>query len=292
MKIVLHCLFCLLLLPAAICKADTPEVTASRTAAEKHNETIQDASQRLEKAIAAAHREHAKQIVSAKERMVVDLRRAYRTALRGDTPENAGTIERQIKRLEAQIEALKSEAKTPPEPPEVKLKGLDPRLVGFILVSRSPRYGCIYEVDTRGRVNVRYTAGGQQPGFDTGRTYQGVIKDGRLFVHAKHWTERGRPNGRVRDFLITEDGDVEIRESTFEIHKANGFGDQGTFRKPIAEILYAKWEDIPAQYRGGESEESNELGDDDIDPDFVEEEEDGVDKNLDEEIDFFGIPIK
>ena len=291
MKIVLHCLFCSLLLPAATCLAESPEVTASRTAAEKHNETISDASQRLEKAIAAAHREHAKQIISAKERMVVDLRRAYRTALRGDTPENAGTIERQIKRLEAQIEELKSETATRPE---VKLKGLDPRLVGIVIAATyRGNLGRVYRIESDGQVTVLFDQFADQPGSDVGQQYQGVIRDGKLLVHFSKHTRDDASKGRVLSLEINREEQVVFYGTHYTHHNKRGFVEEDAWRRNYKEVYFDNISDLPKGYHdelGVKPKEPKEVGDDDVDPDFVEEDE--VQEDLDEEVDFFGIPIK
>ena len=283
MKTICRTVLLVLLFATPVSLADPPVVTAARSAAEKHNQSIEEADEQLEKALEAARREHLQKIISVKDRMIADLRRAYRTAIRGDTPENAGVIERQIKRLEAQIKDLKSGVL-----PDVKLKGLDPRLVGF-LHTQGGEHGRIYEIDTEGRVTVRYTSGGDKPGYDTGKTYQGVIKDGRLFVHFKFWTERGKDNGRVQDFLITEEGELEIRHTTFDVYQHRGIKGALTSHRTLDEGLYDTWNDIPGRHRGEKPEEPK---DGDVDPDFIEEDDEDEKENLDEEIDFFGIPIK
>ena len=294
MKPILHCVLWSLLLSAPVCLADPPEVTAARTAAEKHNGAIEDASQRLEKAIAAARREHTKQIIAAKERMIVDLRKAYRTALRGKTPENAGTIERQIKRLEAQIKELKSEVATPPPPPEVKLKGLDPRLVGVVSLSSKLGHSRVYEIDGRGRVTVLFDPNGKKPGSDIGETYQGVIRDGRLFVHLRKWTIRNQPTGWVQDFLIADNGMLIVRHTEKALLDRRAFDPNHDISQQAFDGLKF---DTPESFRKAykrqeeaRTRDNDEIDNEDVDPDFVKEDDD-VQEDLDEEVDFFGIPI-
>ncbi|MEM6257427.1 MAG: hypothetical protein AAGI37_03850 [Planctomycetota bacterium] len=293
MKPIWHCVIWSLLMSAPVCLADPPEVTAARTAAEKHNDTLEDASVRLERAIAAAQREHTKQIIAAKERMIVDLRTAYRTALRGKTPENAGTIERQIKRLEAQIEELKADSATPVEP---KLKGLDPRLIGVVVFRTTPdNLGRAYQIDENGVVTVLFDHRGDLPGLAVGEKYQGVIQKGSLVVEMRGWTQTNVTNGRVKSFAVDNSGQLIIHwthRDTF-IKRGSKFNDTtDRLIQKYDEAHYDSVKDLPEGYHVKPNEEKHPPQRGEVDPDFVDDDNQGSNEDLDEEVDFFGIPIK
>ena len=91
-------------------RADTPDEEAARRSAESHNEAIRRADEAFINAVAKAKVQHRAKVIETKERLIVELRRTLRSAVRGRSPENGLVIGRQIDALKQEVEALKSEA--------------------------------------------------------------------------------------------------------------------------------------------------------------------------------------
>lgn len=302
LRTIVCCAILLLLCPTTF--AESPaEVEAAREAAQRHNESVESAEQRLEREIARAKADHANAVMKAKERMIEDLRRAFRTAMRSDAPENSIKIADQIKRLEKQIASLQKQAQPEPEEteqPEVKLKGLDPRLVGVVyphgIGGTGNPHGRAYAITPEGKVRVLYDLDGKTPGIDIGSLYQGKIVNGELIVHFSDWTVKGFSSGRMQGLKIADNGQLRVRHGKFEDFQRGLFL---TFDTRYEDAYFKSVEAFKAFIRGDNDDrdedkpaERPQVVDvpEDVPVDPEGEAPDTVD--ADQPVDFFGIPIK
>jgi hypothetical protein len=268
----------LLSAPAAL--AADPEVDVARRAAKQHNETLVNAQERREKAVQAAEKAYLTQSIDAKRRLVADLTRAMQIAARKDNTDNVVIISRQIERLKESIEQLELERDQIGREDDPNLmKGLDPRLVGFLAVRHDdPNTDDIvrvYEVRPDGRVKVVADVNNDQPGIDVGAVYQGFISDGQR-------------NGRAQQFEITDNGNVVVRHGHPD--QINNAGVM-TWQYPLSQTMYRSMDDVKkAAAQADARDVVQDQPDNDVDPDVFEEDpvaDDETDGN-----DFFGIPIE
>jgi len=284
--------------------AESPaEVEASREAAKRHNASVESAEERLERAIERAKADHNKAVISAKERMIEDLRRAFRVAMRSDAPENSVKIANQIKRLESQIEALREPEVE--EQPEVKLKGLDPRLVGiFVHRHHNKRHGAIYRVyriSDEGVVTVlsHQNEGDAASETDVGKKYQGVIKDGYLYVRFTGYRVRNAPKGRIQAWKVLDNGQMEMLATKIDEYDQRGFVAQDRLQLHYDTLHYASL-DALKEYeakREGKTDVADvpDVDRSDANPEPVEPEPEPDNEKPEEDdgpTDFFGVPIE
>lgn len=284
-------LFLALTLIAGPIYADAPEVEAAREAAVRHNDSIDEAQAQLEREIERARAAYNTRVIAAKQRMIEDLRRAYRTAIRGDTPENATKIADQIARIEAQIAALQPVAK-PEAPADGGLAGLDPRLVGVLVIDH-PGAVRVYNITATGRLTVVSDEQADQGRRDVGAEYQGVVRNGYFIVHFSRWTFKGGlyEKGRVQMIKVDDQGRLEQRHGSADEFERTGMV-HGLHHWPLADIHFPSLEAMQ-QARGDRPNPPAEDDDNphDIDEDFVDVEDDTPAEDPDG-IEFFGVPVK
>jgi len=297
LKMLAACTLVILLCPTAFAEAPA-EVEAAREAAKRHNESIEAAQERLERDLARAKAAHAQAVIDAKQRMIEDLRRAFRTAMRSDASENSVKIAEQIKRLEQQVVERKAHIQTllSSKPDDAEpLAGLNPKLVGYVALPthKLDRFNRLYHIDEKGQARVIADASVAQTGLDVGETYQGRIVNGRFVVHADKWTTDGNSKGRVQQFTVIGD-EVEFRHASFEDYRRNV---ASTWRAPLSMTVFATLDDFKAaeenlrhKLQPVEPDKAPQPEPDE-DQDHIEIEEpearpdDGVE-------DFFGVPIE
>lgn len=200
---------CLSSVPSVQAEDEAPEVQAAREAATKHNEAVRRADAELERAIERAKREHRQQRIKAKERLVDDLRRALRRALKSDTPENAVLIKEQIALLQGQVDDLKKrDRQAEAEVKEGKSKKLHKFYVGTWNIKFPDRQTRKYVIEADGSFtpieDSLSSLGGYIAGL--GITHKAVMKGDYLMLHDRGWTHAGRENGRVIFIKINPNG--------------------------------------------------------------------------------------
>jgi len=171
------------------------EERQARSAAETHNEAIEDAEERMEAAIERARREYARTAIRTKQAYIRELQAARRTALNNDNAEAAQAIVNEIARVEAQIEVLEDiaagrqpQAEEPEEEEQEEQTILDSeRYIGTWTINWNN--GTVRTI----RINDDETftvLTGSSGGADIGRTYPATIVDGAVCIRFTGWANR------------------------------------------------------------------------------------------------------
>jgi len=186
------------LAPIAFAEPEGAGAKEAKAATVEHNTEIDTAEKRLEAVIVRAEQDYARQAIRSKMAYNKELQKAKRTALQGDSLDNAAAIVKQIELVEKQIEHLKNVLAgrtrlNPVDKPkeEVKkepkiMKGLDPRLIGEWDQNR-PHATLLFKVSPDGKMTIIRN---QHIPSENGRTYQMKIIKGIAVVTYDGWVDR------------------------------------------------------------------------------------------------------
>ena len=208
-----------LLVPHAVAEDAPPEVVAARSSAKEHNRRVKQARAELEDAIERASRKYTEQVVQAKERLMMDLRRTLRDAAESDRPENLLTISTQIEKLDNQIEDLRSDKKRKPEAAKENESSQFAPYYGRWSITWPNDHNRRFQIDEMGRVTIIHNSSGNGKGSGVGSTYQAKVVKGILAYHDINWTKGDRSDGRLMFLKINPDKTVTVGYSEENLDK-------------------------------------------------------------------------
>ena len=276
-----------------------PEVEAVVSAVNTHNDLVENSQQVLERAIAEARRAHAERVIDTKERLVAELRRAFRVAMRGDAPENAVHIASHIEAIEAQIDELKAgipEQAQQEDDEDELMEGLHRRLVGVIVVGSeqgNQLFERVYHITPGGELTVLRDVRAGGNGYDVGQTYQGTIVEGYFLVQFSGWTAGGATTGRAQAFALTNQG-LLVRHGTGTDYISRGIA--GLARQTVRNYNQVHFESVEAFNASRPDETPLQLPTADDEPDEAQGDDARGDSTETDEPDdtltFFGVAVR
>lgn len=228
-------LMCVLPTGGVLAEEAPPEVVAARSSAKEHNRRVNHAQAELEEVIERAKKKYNEQVIQAKERLIMDLRRTLRNAAESDRPENLIAISQQIERLDSQIQTLRNGPAAQAKPDANRSDfGL---YKGTWSLTWPNGHKRSFDIDASGRVEIRSNSSGSGPGSGVDSTYQAKLIKGGLAFHDRNWTKGDRIEGRVILLKRHDDESVTIGYSERNLEESDTF-------KTADEVWKAKLSDV------------------------------------------------
>jgi hypothetical protein len=279
-----------------------PEVVAARSSAKTHNRRVDHAKAELEDAIERARKKYVAQVIQAKERLIADLRRTLRDAAESDRPENLLAISRQIEKLDKQIEMLKETGAANEVPDSVgvasagdqaggETPGRFERYHGRWMLTWPNGHKRRFDIDSNGKVSIRYNSSGNGPTSGVGSTYQANLLPGNVIAfHDTQWTKGKRPDGRILLLRINDDATVTVGYSEKNLEQADTLqtaNEVWTAKRVMVFTPLAKADLPPAEQRDPEAAPQPQ-----VDERVEANDADTDDAPAETGDTFFGVPIE